>query len=502
VARGGRLVVPASTPGFSLGPAPSRSSLVGALKQAEHLRQRTEERPLDYVRWTPPQLGWLQDASPRKLLRAGNQIGKTWAGLAEVIWRATGAHPWLRTHTPPVEIWIVCTTWPQSVAIMRKFWSLLPKHLIKPCGYSARWGFGKENPTVEFTNGSIVRFRTTNQGPDALAGATVHFILIDEPTEEEVYRELDRRLMRNAGHLGLTLTPINRPVEYLRELCRKGAVVDHHARLIPENLIPVGSAVPLKLLDGTPMDAAWIAQQRALTLERFAPVILDGEWELRVEGVYFHAFDPQVHVTDELPDTELTLCLGIDHGERTFKQCAILVGLDLSGEYPRVHVIDEAIGDGETTPDGDARAILTMLKQHGLGWSDLDHVRGDKPYDGTGKGPGRKSNQELERALRKQLKMKVTAELLPPIRQAKKGVGGGRGSIDRGGTWLHHAMVRPEHFTIHPRCERLIECIQKWDYRDTDYKDPIDALRYATWVFAMRGAKDTQRATPSVYLYG
>jgi phage terminase large subunit-like protein len=461
----------------------TREALAGMAQAFSRLMSYAEANSLSYARWTPPQLAYLQDPSRRKLLRAGNQLGKTWAGLAEVIFRAAGMHPFLQVRVPPVEIWIICTSWAQSVSIMAKFRDLCPAHLIRPTRFDARNGFGKDNPAVVFRNGSVVRFKTTNQGPEALAGATIDYIHIDEPCDEDVYRELDRRVLRRGGGIGLTLTPINRPTGWLRELAEAGVIHDHHARMTVQNLTPIGSRSPLRLLDGVPMDQAWIDEQWRTTPERYAGIVLDGDWETRVVGAVFSAFDKARHITDQMPATTLKLCLGVDHGDRDFKQVGLLVGIDTSGEYPRVHVLAEYVGAGDTTPEEDAEGILGMLKRFRWTWKNLDHAYGDKPHHGP---VTRKSNAELEAAIRKQLRVRHDQPLVPYIRQVKMGRGGGRGSIDAGCTWLHRAMLREGHFTVHPRCTRLIESIERWEWGDSEWKDAIDALRYATWPYAMR----------------
>lgn len=465
--------------------------LVDAVHAATGLADHCADRPLEWLRWTRPQLRWLKSKHARKLLRAGNQIGKTTVGLAEVIWRATGTHPYLPTHKPPVDIWILCTTWPQSVAIMRKFWALLPKHLIHPVNFTTRYGFGKDNPAVTFLNGSIVRFRTTNQGAEAMAGDTVHYVLVDEPTDEEIYRELDRRLMRTAGSMGLVLTPVNRPVEYLRQLCRDGMVEDHHARLDVENLIPEGAREPLRLLDGTPMDELWIAEQRRLVLKRWQPVVLDGEWECRVEGSVFEAYNPELHFTEAVPQIDLLVCLGLDWGEGNFRQVHEIAGIDLSGDHARVHFLGEYTSDGTTLPEQDALGTIEALEEAGgWVWREVHSAVGDKPTIGK---IGRKSNKDmmaaLERELRRRGELDKRAPLTPQIKTAKTGKGGGSGSVWRGVEWLHRAMLRPGHFSVHHRCERLHESLQKWDFSDSEWKDACDAARYATWPFAMRGWK-------------
>jgi len=469
-----------------------RSRLVEAVNAARLLTNRAESRPLDYIRWTPPQLAHLNRACRRKLLRAGNQIGKTTVGLAEVVWWATGTHPYLPTIRPPVEIWIVCTTWPQSVAIMRKFWAMLPKNLVRPgTRCEPRYGFGKDNPAVVFLNGSIVRFKTTNQGAEALAGATVHFVLVDEPTDEEIWRELDRRLTRTGGTLAATLTPINRPTEYLRQLVRDGVVEETHTRLTAESLIPVGDSSPMRLLDGTPMDDAWILEQRRMVLPRFAPVVLDGEWEQRLEGAAFESYDPTTHLTDRIPDVDLHVAVGLDYGEGDFRTYTSIVGIDTkSGEFPRIHFLGEVASDGMRPPEDEAVDVLDELTEAGgWGWADVSSAWGDKPTKGRA---GRKSNEDMMAALERELRARKLlgkrSGLSPEIRQVKTGPNGNDGSVWRGVEWLHRAMLRPGHLTVHPRCEVLHEAFQKWNGGE-EHKDPIDGARYATWPFAMRGGR-------------
>lgn len=447
----------------------------------------TAARPLLSVRWTPPQHEFLACDAPRKLLRAGNQIGKTWAGLAEVIYRALGTHPYLKTRPPPVEIWVVCTTWPQSVGVMKKFWELVPKDAVRsPQSFDPRYGFGKDNPAVVFRNGSIVRFRTTNQGAEALAGATIDFVLIDEPTDEDIYRELDRRLTRTAGALALTLTPVNRPTEYLRALTESGCVADLHHRMTPDAFVPLGSRGPLTLPDGTPLDAAWIAAQRKLVLPRYEPVVIDGEWECRVGEAVFPAFDRRSHVKD-VRAAGYRLHVGWDHGEGDYREVAVLVGVDCDGPHPRVAVLAEYAGDGLSTPDVDAEGVIDALAAAGVEWGQLRGSIGDKPTQGR---LSRRSNADLERALAREIRRRggsATDAIRPPIAQAKTGRGGGAGSLWRGAEWLHRAMLRPGHFAIHPRCERTILSLERWDGgRDSEWKDACDALRYGVWPYAIK----------------
>jgi hypothetical protein len=497
-----------------------RQSPFGRARRATRkLRESVQQRGGGaFLRPLYPQVEFWQDLAKCKLLRCGNQLyGKTVAGVIEVDWHCTKTHPYVPPMRGPVR-WVILTkSKRQSIPIQRKFFEhctrgMLTEATVKK--FSRARGFRGQHAYAEYTNGSIVYFVTTNQGAEAIMGDTLHGALIDEPTSARVFEEVRKRLTKTGGYLLLTLTPINGPTDYLRELCDEGMVSDHHFPLRPEWLIPQGDEQPLCLDDGTPQDQTWCEQHRRNTLPTDAPVVVDGEWETRSLGRTFIAFDQRAggsHITDLLPRGDVSLVLGIDHGAKDFKQIALLVAVDLSGEHPKVHVLDEYVGEAMTTSEQDAEAILAMIRRTpGIEWADLDHATGDKPYDAArnaGRSSiGRKSNKELMayilKTLQRQGKITRDAPLVPQIRQAKTGQGGGRGSIDRGCTWLHKAMVRAGHFTVHPRCKRLIEALSNWDYADNDWKDPIDALRYATWPYAMRGtARERGRGNATLYVY-
>ena len=467
---------------------------IATLKRAtKALAERADTSPVDYMAWTPPQLAYLQDSSALKLLRTGNQLGKTTAGLAEVIWRALGRHPHFETHEPPVLIWVICVSWSQSVSIMSKFHALVPKDELDPSvEFAELRGYRGKNPAVLFKNGSIVRFRTANQNAAALASETLHFAHIDEPVHPRTYQELLARTRRTNGHIGITLTPINGPTDWLRELVDEGRISDHHYRLTAENMIPVGAPDPLRLPDGTPMDAKWIEKISAMTLESERPVVLHGDWEVRIEGRVFSAFDTARHVSEQMPGGEVRICAGIDHGDgASFEQVCILIAVQETGIYAKVWILDEYVSQVSSTPDMDIDGIVEMLRRNGMSWESIDYAYGDRVYAGKGRKGSSKSNRDLMQVLSRVLSLPVRS-IKPQIRTVKRGAGHGRGSLDRGIRFLHHSQVRPNHFSIHPRCERTIESFLKWDYRrDSPYKHCLDGVRYALdpYIFQKRRYK-------------
>ena len=458
------------------------------------LRRRRRDNPINYIDWLPGQHKFLNDASKRKLFRAGNQAhGKTLAGLSAIHFRCTGQHPFLKVPDPPIEAWVICASWSQSQAIQQKFWDLVGKTgaLVDGIEFDAKNGFGAKNPIVRYRNGSVVRFKTTQQGSINLSGATIDLALFDEPpASQRVYSEIQKRLIRRSGTLLLTLTPIGAPCDWLKKQVAAGNLSETWAKLEAKNLIPVGRLEPLKLLDGTPMDQAWIDGVIAETLDHEVGVVCHGEWEIRTSARVFSAFSTSEHVTEHMPRGECTISIGIDYGDgANFSQSAILVAVDDSGGFARVHVLDMLTSEASTTIDQDAAAILAMLHRNGMSWGSIDQCYGDRVWSGKRSNLAKKSNRSMQAAIGQLLQI-PEHQMTPKLQTVKRGQGHGRGSVAHGCRWLHAAMVRPDHFTIHPRCENLIASLNKWNFGNDENKHAIDALRYAVdnWIFAKRSA--------------
>jgi len=458
------------------------------------LRRRRNDRPLDYIGWLPGQHAFLSSDSRRKLFRAGNQAhGKTIAGLAAVHFRALGEHPFLEVPPAPIEAWIICASWSQSVAIQEKFWEHVGAtgELDAGTAFDAKNGFGAKNPIARYVNGSVVRFKTTQQGSLNLSGATIDCALFDEPpATPRIFSEVQKRLIRRGGALLLTLTPIGAPCDWLREQVEDGHLTETHVRLEPENLIPVGASAPMTLPDGTPMDQAWIDAVIAETLPHEIGVVCHGGWEIRVTERVFSAFAEPDHVTADLPTGEVKIAIGIDYGDGAqFEQVAMLCAIDESGPFPRVWILDENVPDTTTTIDMDAASILGMLERNGMRWSSVDRAYGDRSWSGRHGSLSSKSNADLMAALAKAGGAVRGRGLRPKITTVKRGRGHGRGSVAHGCRFLHAAMVRPGHFHIHPRCTRLIESLNRWDYREnSEWKHAIDGIRYGldNYIFTTR----------------
>lgn len=453
----------------------------------------------------PGQLEMLSSSETTLIFRAGQQsLGKTTAGAIDTIGHVTGLHRWRPEAITrwPLLWWILVASFEGSVdTTQRKVWELLPKHLLHPD--SRRWdpsiGFGVRHPGflirhVPSGGWSKVAFKSTHQDELDLAGATLGGAWFDEvPRRSRLYQEVRKRTMRAGEHarVVITATPINAGragAEWIAEEVREGRMVDIHRRLEPEELIPVGRTQPICTRDGTVCDAAWIAEKIAETLPHEVPVVIHGEWSMSAEAPVFTAFrlsGPRRHVREDVPDGDVEVVVGVDHGVQAHTQAAVVVAVDRSGEHPRLWVLGEYQSDGETTEDDDADGILAMLDEVGVRWCDLWTAYGDRPHPGQRRfSLAGKSNSGLQRALERAAAGRrhgiSPGAIRPPIRPAKRGAANAPGSVAYGCTWLHRLMVRDGHLSIHPRCGHLISSIQGYDLRqNTDEAHLVDALRYA-----------------------
>jgi len=447
-------------------------NLAHLARAVEAAKVRADLRPLDFAKFTPPQITWLSDPERTRILRGGNQVGKTYAQCAEIIWRCMGedAHRYREVPPAPVENWLVCHSWEQSLSVQSKLWDLMPKDLIDPeTIYQAGRGFRGKVPIVRFKNGSVLRVKTTNQGSLGVASATVSYIGIDEPPPRALWGELSARVLRSGplGGIGLTLTPVGRPCGWLHDLVEQGIISDTPAPLTVANVTPEGGRPMLSGAEIEDIAARWLPMDR--------PQRLLGSWAGPVEDRTFEAFDDSmINADPPLRGWRWEIGIGIDHGSDAGSQVAILCAVFKGHKdgHPRIHVLDEYTSGGTAATAGHhARGILGMLRRNGMTHNSVDRWVGDRSYGGRARG-GKMGNGQLMRGLEQELGLPHGG--LPfSIRTAWKP----RGSIYTGCSILHEAMLR-QCFAVNPRCRQLIQSLREFRFKDDSAKHSVDALRY------------------------
>jgi phage terminase large subunit-like protein len=271
----------------------------------EQIQQDATLRPLHYFRWLPAQLAFLKHAGSRVLFRAGNQAqGKTTAGVAELLYRLEGFHPYKEVRPGKITALVITATHEQSQNIQRRIHELVDPRLLTEDTIwdNSKGAYRGKYPRVRFRNGSEAVFRSGRGDTLQIAGLTVDYVWIDEPpTSMRVYSEAQKRLLRTGGDLRLTCTPVNAPVEWLRQAVEEGRIEEVHARLTVENMTPVGADSPIRLADGTLASQEWIDSIIEETLPHERPVVIHGEWRMTSLTPCFTAWDPSGMVIEAMP---------------------------------------------------------------------------------------------------------------------------------------------------------------------------------------------------------
>jgi phage terminase large subunit-like protein len=405
-----------------------------------------------------------RDPAKTRCLRGPNQIvGKSYAGCAEALWWLTHTHPYRDVPDRPVAGRLVPYSDDSSKEIESKLFELLPRGLLHPdCRYHQDRGFttGRRR-MLRLRTGDSLGIVSQSAGTLAAAGATLDFVWLDEPPEVSVFAEAQSRVIVRKGSIWLTLTPIGRPVGWLREACEAGRIQDIHVEPTPEN---------------TELTQEELDEIASLLLPSERPQRFNGEWEGLTVGRFFGAFDDTL-ITTELPNDEVSLGLGIDHGERDANEAAILVAFSTNDPVnPKCWFLDEYVSVGRAGVEADAAGILDMLARWEIGPEAIDVAVGD--HNSGGKSAmGYGVNQLLTEAIARASGLPTSA---PPfrIKAAKKGAG----SVSYSSRLIHSAMVKG-NVTINPRCKRLIDGFRHWTgpgggQKNKDLTHVLDAARY------------------------
>ncbi len=411
---------------------------------------------------SPGQKLFHASSHQRRLMIAGNQIGKTRALCAEVWWHALGRHPYREVTEGPTLGWIMTADLKGGWAnFSRKLKEIEPPGAVhQRCFYDDARGYTRGgSKIVELTNGSLIIGKSGSQEQMALTGATIDWLAIDELPKQGHFGEARSRVAVNSAPIFMGFTPIGRPALWLRDWVDgnpdDGTVAKedwdlHRIKLSPENC-------PHRDPDSIRQQIAgygpWEYAQR-----------VDGAWE----GISTDAWIEfsEDNVFDDPPENIEKLGLGWDHGERPGASVCYLVGWD---GY-RLWVLDEYVSQERTTPRGEAKYVKDMVESWGVSLHQIDEARGDSNSAGR-LGLGFSVNELLERGF-----ADCVGSSRPPfnIQVPWKG----SGSVKARARMLSSACIEGR-FMVHSRCKRLISALRHWRGESNgDLKHHFDAVGY------------------------
>jgi phage terminase large subunit-like protein len=167
-----------------------------------------------------------------RLFLAGNRVGKTVAGSAEMVFHLTGRYPaWWRgiRFNQPIDAWAASVTREATRDILQKAylgtWGEHGWH----GGFLPPWALGKtvlksgvagavDTVQVRHSTGgwSVLGFKSFDQGRESFQGTAREVIHLDEEPPLDVYEECLLRTMTVQGHVMLTMTPLLGMTEMVR----------------------------------------------------------------------------------------------------------------------------------------------------------------------------------------------------------------------------------------------------------------------------------------------
>lgn len=248
---------------------------VGKYRTTENKRRWESYKPL------PAQLRLHKCQAQTRCLIGGNRLGKTTAGIVEVLWYCFGRHPF-RTVLPPTNIWVVALdSQVLSDTILPKLFEYLPAEEIK--------SWNQIRGRLELRNGSIIQFKSCDSGSEKFQSAERRLIWFDEEPPEDVWNECQVRVGADFPlDILLTMTPL------------KG--IDWTF----ERLVEKQSPGKIEVMGGTMLDNHHIPKserQRLVDLWQGTadePARMRGEYFER-SGLIYRGLDDQRHTIDPFP---------------------------------------------------------------------------------------------------------------------------------------------------------------------------------------------------------
>ena len=186
-------------------------------------QRKAENRLRDYLPYTKQALFHTKGATFReRLLRAGNQLGKTYSGAAEAAYHLTGSYPdWWQGR-----VWGKATRgWAggkDSTSVRDSLVRLLlgppnargtgmiPKALIDDISPARGIPDSVDTVVVRHVSGGLseVTFKSYDQGRERWQAASLDWVWLDEEPDQDIYTEALSRTNATGGMLYMTFTPL------------------------------------------------------------------------------------------------------------------------------------------------------------------------------------------------------------------------------------------------------------------------------------------------------
>lgn len=233
----------------------------------EKAKRKARNRIAGYRPYAKQQAFHAAGASYReRLLRAGNQLGKTYSGAAELTYHLTGEYPewWQgRRWNRPVNWW---AGGKDSISVRDSLGLLLlgppgdrgtgfiPHRTIVDIAPSRGVSDGVDSVTVRHASGSTSRlvFKTYDQGRERWQAATLDGVWFDEEPPQEIYMEGLTRTNATGGMVFMTFTPLLGMSEVVRRFLNESSPDRHDTNMTIEDALHIPAEERARIIASYP----------------------------------------------------------------------------------------------------------------------------------------------------------------------------------------------------------------------------------------------------------
>lgn len=309
------------------------------------LAEKQKDSPLDFLELMPGQQAAVDSKASTVLVFGGNRAGKTTPDAAIVIRAALSR--------PRMKIWVCGETFQDSIAIQQtKINQLVPKKRVRYGTFDDINGY--TNRKLQFDNGSLISFKSYDQGRTAFQSDDLDLVICDEEPPLEIIKEIKMRLIDRNGRLVISMTSLKGITDFIRDYFEDCDILEtRYAPLLKQTLPVRGRKGSVEIFFLWTTDNKYIDQNRLMD-----EIKLMGESDIKARiygmpvnlaGKIYMSFGRDTHVIplDDVPTTGNQLWHVLDPHDR--KPWAM--GWYLVNKNETVYCVDEY-------PNGDFNEML------------------------------------------------------------------------------------------------------------------------------------------------
>lgn len=292
-------------------PSTQQEALLKALLSEKNQRRRTNRLKL-YAPYDKQRAFHAAGAKHReRLLRAGNQLGKTYSGAAELAYHLTGQYPdWWegRTWNRPVNWW---AGGKDGISVRDSLAALLigppgdrgtgfiPQKSIVDIASSRGIADGVDAVTVEHVSGGTSRlvFKTYDQGRERWQAATLDGVWFDEEPPEDIYMEGLTRTNATGGMVFMTFTPLLGMSTVVKRFLTESSPDRHDTNMTIEDALHIPPEERQRIINSYPPHERE-ARTKGIPILGSGRIFPVAEEEIAIEAFPIPRFWPRIGAMD------------------------------------------------------------------------------------------------------------------------------------------------------------------------------------------------------------